>query len=137
MAAKPKILIISNDSILLSFLPRKLQERGYRTALADDADETVKAALEQERPDFVIADVMMPDFGGIELSLRIRQWSPAPIMLLTAWGTCENMVRGLDLAAESYLTEPFSIEEVERRMEAALQRNAGASSVSYARSVSA
>ncbi|MFC1964161.1 response regulator transcription factor [Chloroflexota bacterium] len=135
MAAKMKILMVSDDSVMLSFLPQQLRGEGYQVVITGDTDEKIKAVLEQERPDFVIADVMMPEFGGIEMSLRVRQWSQVPILLLTVWGTCENRVRGLDLAAESYLTEPFAIDGVVQRIDAALQRNgATANLISYARS---
>ncbi|MFC1962321.1 response regulator transcription factor [Chloroflexota bacterium] len=135
MVSKMNILLVSADPILLSFLPRQLQEAGYQVTVTGETGVELKGILSQGQPDFVLADIAMPEFGGIELSLRIWKWSKVPVLLLTAWGAGENMVRGLDLVAESYLTEPFGVEGVVRRVESATRNNAVAASLnSYARS---
>ena len=135
MTAKIKILLVSADPAMQGFLPRQLGEAGYQVITVQDNEEQIRAVLDEDKPDFVIQDIMMPGMDGIELSLRMRQWSQVPVLMLSAWGAEENMVRGLDLSAETYLTEPFGIDDVMRAIETACQRNmANANLISYARS---
>ena len=80
----------------------------------------------QEHPDFVILDVIMPELDGIGVCLTIRQWSQVPIMMLSTWGTGGDMVRGLNLGSETYLTEPFGIDKLKIQINETLKRNASA-----------
>ena len=129
MAAKAKSLVISNDSIMLRFLQQNLSVSGYEVASTQQTGEKLKTVLDEELPDLVILDVMMPDLDGIEVCLRIRQWSPVPIMMLSAWGAGEDKVRALDLSADSYLTEPFGVYELMARIGETLQRNLAAANL--------
>ena len=123
MMTKRKILIISDDSRLMGFLSSNLSGREYNLANTDNMGEDMEAALDRELPDLVILDILMPWMDGIELCLRVRQWCPAPIIMLSTWGARKDTVRGLDLGAESYLTEPFDIDGLRERIEGALYRN--------------
>ena len=129
MAANAKSLVISNDPGMLRFLQQNLSGSGYEVASTQQTGEKLKTLLDEELPDLVILDVMMPDLDGIEVCLRIRQWSPVPIMMLSAWGAGEDKVRALDLSADSYLTEPFGIYELMARIGETLQRNLAAASL--------
>ena len=130
MAAKIKNLVISSDSVMLGFLPQGLEECGYQVATTQHTGEELKEVLDRELPDLVILDIMMPELDGIEIGLRIRRWSQVPILMLSTWGAGEGKVRGLDLIADTYLTEPFGIGGVMERVEQALQCNAAAVSLS-------
>ena len=130
MAAKIKNLVVSSDPVMLGFLPQSLDECGYQVVTTQHTGEELKEVLDKELPDLVILDIMMPELDGIEIGLRIRRWSQVPILMLSTWGAGEGKVRGLDLIADTYLTEPFGIGGVMERVEQALQRNAAAVSLS-------
>jgi len=71
-------------------------------------------------------DIMMPHLDGMVICLHLRQWTQTPIMMLSTWGTGDGMVRGLNLGSDSYLTEPFGIEELKTRIDETLKRNSAA-----------
>jgi len=68
----------------------------------------------------------MPTLDGIEVCLRLRQWTKLPIMMLTKWGADNGTVRGLNLSSDSYLTEPFGTDTLDTRIEETIKRNAAA-----------
>lgn len=109
---KPKILVISNDSELAKFLKEGLFENNYQLIYTKYTGEGLREVLYQEYPELVVVDVMMPALDGIEISLRVRQWSQIPIIMLSAWEAGQNNVRLFDLSAENYLSEPLNINEV-------------------------
>ena len=121
--AKIKTLVVSSDPALLRFLEQNLNGGGYVVVSTQHTGVELKAVLDKELADLVILDIMMPGLDGIEVCLKIRQWSHVPIMMLSAWGAGEGKVRGLNLSASSYLTEPFGIDELKARIRDTLQRN--------------
>ena len=123
MITKQRILIISDDPQLLGLLTDNLPDDSYRLRSTEDRGEELRAVLDDETPDLVIVDILMPWMDGIELCLRIRQWCPTPIIMLSTWGAKQNAVRGLDLSAESYLTESFDVDALMERIDGALCRN--------------
>jgi len=123
VTAKTKTLIVSSDPMLLGFLQQNLNGGNYEVVSTNHTGEALKAVLEKELANLVILDIMMPGLDGIEVCLKIRQWSQVPIMMLSAWGAGEGKVRGLNLSASSYLTEPFGIDKLTARIRDALQRN--------------
>ena len=123
MEAKIKILVISNDSAMQRFLKQNLNESDYQVADTQYTGEKLKATLDEEYPDIAILDIMMPSLDGLKICLRIRQWSQVPIIMLSAWGAGGDKVRGLNLSADGYLTDPFGIEELIARIDIALQQN--------------
>ena len=127
---KIKVLAISSDPVMLRFLQHNLNDGHYQLVNTQHTGEELEAVLDKELPGFIILDIMMPNLGGIEICLRLRQWFQVPILMLSAWGAGEGKVRGLDLIADSYLTEPFGIDEVLKRMNKALQRNIAALNLS-------
>ena len=116
MRARLKILVISSDRIIIRFLQDNLNDGDYEVVSTQQTKEELKAVLDKEMPNLVVADIMMPNMDGIETCLRIRQWSQVPIMMLSAWGAGQDMIRGLDLSADGYLTEPFGIAELIARI---------------------
>jgi len=123
MRDKIKALVISDDPQMLAFLNDNLGKNGCRVICTRSTGEDLKALLDEEMPGLVILDIMMPALDGIEVCLRIRHWSAAPIMMLSTWGAARGQVRGLDLSAESYLTEPFGAEAFRRRLDAVLRQD--------------
>lgn len=123
--SKIKVLTVSRDPVLVRFL-QQLNGEGYETASTRQTGEELQTVLNQESPDIVILDIMMPNLEGIEVCLRIRQWFLVPIIMLSAWGVEANKVRRLNLSNDTYLTEPFGIDEVKSRIQETLQRNLAA-----------
>jgi DNA-binding response OmpR family regulator len=124
MIPKTKILTISSNSTLLKFLEEGLDTDSYEISATPQTGLALKRITEKKMPDFIILDIMMPNLDGISVCLQLRQWTQTPILMLSTWGAEEGMVRGLNLNSESYLTEPFSINEVKRRIVNTMQRNA-------------
>jgi two-component system response regulator MprA len=116
-----RILIVDDDPEILSILRRGLAYEGYAVEVASNGSEALAAAREKE-PDLVILDVMMPGLDGIEVSRRLRQAGSVPILMLTARGTVNDRVVGLDSGADDYLVKPFALDELLARVRALLRR---------------
>ena len=123
MVAGKKIFLISGDPALQGFFQRNVVGTGYRLSIAKSFGEELKSVLEADVPDLIVMDIMMPFMDGIEMSLRIRRWCQIPIMLLSAWGAGNDMVRRLDLGAEDYLTDPLDWSELESHIGEAFRVN--------------
>ena len=126
MLTKIKILAISSDSELKDFLDRELSNGKYEVVGTKDTGLTLRDKIDKEKPDFIILDIMMPTLDGIEVCLRLRQWTKLPIMMLTKWGANDGTVRGLNLISDSYLTEPFGTDTLNTRIEETIKRNTAA-----------
>ena len=123
MLTKNKILAISSDPALLKLLHQELDDGHYEVASTEHTGISLKDILHKESPDFIVVDIMMPTLDGIGICLHLRQWTQVPIMMLSTWGTEDGMVRGLNLGSDSYLTEPFGIDELKMRINETLKRN--------------
>lgn len=130
MTAKIRTMVISSDQAMLGFLQHNLNEDDYPIASTRHTGQELRAMLDTEHPDLIIVDIMMPDFNGIEICLRIRQWSDAPIIMLSTWGGGGDKIRALDLGVDSYLTEPFDADELRARINEALRYNTAAMDIS-------
>ena len=108
--SKSKILTISSDPAMLRLLQQNLSDNDYQITNAQHTKEKLSTVLEEEHPDLIILDIMMPGQDGIKVCLYIRQLSSAPIIMLSTWEAGESKVRGLDLNSNNYLTEPFGID---------------------------
>jgi two-component system, OmpR family, KDP operon response regulator KdpE len=117
-----KLLIIDDDPILSELLAYNLETKGYTMLRAKDGKEGLRQ-FEQGKPDLVILDLTMPVLNGWEVCKRIRQASDTPIIMLTAQGSEDDIVRGLDLGADDYLTKPFQIRVLLARIRANLRRS--------------
>lgn len=116
-----KILIVDDDPMLSELIGYNLESEGYAIVRAQDGQEGL-AKFKTEQPDLVILDVSMPKLNGWEVCERIRAVSDTPVMMLTAQGREEDIVRGLDLGADDYLTKPFQVRVLLARIRAALRR---------------
>ena len=133
--AKIKILVISSDSELVRFLKKELGENSYQLICTQYTGGELREVVHREFPVLVIVDVMMPSLDGIEISLRIRQWSRVPIIMLSAWEAGRNSVRCFDLSAESYLSEPLGAYEVIALVESALRSNSTVPAISLSHDI--
>jgi len=128
---RASVLIIEDDPALLRGLKDNFEAQDYRVHLARDGREGLSAALANS-PDLVLLDIMLPKMNGYEIcrALRAKQLE-MPIIMLTAKGQEEDIVRGLELGADDYVTKPFSIRELLARAKAFLRRRRNASSTVF------
>ncbi|WP_212002580.1 response regulator transcription factor [Chitinophaga sp. HK235] len=118
-----KLLLIEDEPAVVSVITRGLAEAGYEVSVAPDGTSGLRMALDNPSFVLIILDVMLPNMNGIEVcrSLRNAQLS-TPILMLTALGTTENIVMGLDSGADDYLVKPFKLAELEARIRSLLRR---------------
>lgn len=121
MPAATKLLIIDDDVTLVNALKLYLSKIGYTVLTAANGIEGLQT-LYNERPDLVILDIMMPKMGGWDVCKRIRELSDVPIIMLTARDQEADRVMGLKMGADDYIAKPFSLKELEARLEAVLRR---------------
>jgi DNA-binding response OmpR family regulator len=120
-AKKTTILAADDDPQLLRLVTRNLQLEGYNVLAASDGQQAL-TQIEQQMPDLVLLDVMMPKMDGFTVCNRVREFSNVPIIIVTARGQDQDKVRGLDLGADDYLTKPFNVDELLARVRAVLRR---------------
>jgi DNA-binding response OmpR family regulator len=122
------VLIIEDDPALLRGLRDNFEAQHYHVQLARDGREGLAAAL-ANTPDLVVLDIMLPKLNGYEVCRDLRaKRCEMPIIMLTAKGQEEDIIRGLELGADDYVTKPFSIRELMARAKAFLRRGESAAS---------
>jgi two-component system, OmpR family, response regulator len=118
---KDSILVVEDEEKIARLLELELEYEGYQVTKVMDGLEAFDA-YKTGKWDLILLDVMLPGISGIELLRRIRQNDKTtPVLLLTAKGSVEDKVSGLDYGANDYITKPFQIEEVLARIRAALR----------------
>jgi DNA-binding response OmpR family regulator len=122
MIAKTKILSVSRDPVLVSFLQRELTNDEYEVVNTQHTGIYLKEVLEAEQPEFIVLDIVMPTLDGIGTCLQLRQWTHTPIMMLSTWGAGSGKVKGLNLGSEGYLSEQFGVAVLKKRIEETLRR---------------
>ena len=115
------VLVVDDELRYLRLLRFNLESSGYRVIAAATGKEAVQAAASLN-PDLVLLDLMLPVLDGYEVCRRIREFSPVPIIMVTARGEVLDKVRGLKLGADDYITKPFSADELLARVETVLRR---------------
>lgn len=121
MAEKVKLLIIEDDANLAEALSLYLTTAGYVVSIAPDGREGLRK-IYLERPHLIILDIMMPGLDGWDVCRRVREISDLPIIMLTARGQEDEKVQGLQMGADDYVAKPFSLKELEARIESILRR---------------
>ena len=116
-----KILIVDDDPDSIELVENGLQIEGYQTITATDGQEAMQVFFSGQ-PDLLVLDITMPKLNGYEVCRRVREISDVPIIMLTALGREEDIVKGLDLGADDYLTKPFRVGELLARIRANLRR---------------
>jgi len=119
-----QILLVDDDPSIRKFIRANLEARHYEVLSASDGEECIKI-FEQELPDLVLLDIMMPKMDGFEVCKKIREWSNVPIIMLSARDNEMDKVKCLDAGADDYLTKPFSLKELLSRINAVLRRCQG------------
>jgi DNA-binding response OmpR family regulator len=118
-----RVLVVDDDPALLPLIEYTFAREGYEVLTACDGKEALREFF-THKPDLVILDIMMPRMDGWEACRRIREVSDVPIVMLTARGQDEDIVRGLEYGADDYLTKPFSIKVLLAHARAVLRRAA-------------
>ena len=117
-----KILVVEDEAHVVSFIKKGLTEEGYEVSVAFDGKTGLQLALSNVF-DFIILDIMLPEMNGLEVCKNIRNENKnVPILFLTALGTSENIVLGLESGADDYLVKPFKFIELVARIKSLLRR---------------
>lgn len=123
-----KILLVEDEAHVVSFIKKGLSEEGYEISVAFDGKTGLQLALDNNF-DLIILDIMLPEMNGLEVCKNIRLKNQnVPILFLTALGTSENIVLGLENGADDYLVKPFKFIELIARIKTLLRRTLGATS---------
>ncbi len=118
------ILIVDDERKIVQGLEGYFHQAGYATLAAYDGQQALDVAR-REHPDLIVLDVMLPELDGVEVCRRLRRDSAVPIILLTARVEETDMLIGLEVGADDYITKPFSPREVLARARALLRRASG------------
>jgi DNA-binding response OmpR family regulator len=122
-----KVLIADDDRDLLNLIGLSLTQQGYSVVKAIDGQVAIHA-FEKESPDVVVLDINMPGASGFQVCENIRLKSQVPILMLTARGAEDDLIKALELGADDYMTKPFSPRTLLARIKALLRRAGGDSS---------
>lgn len=127
-----RILAVEDDIHIAKLLRMELSHEGYEIEVLSNGSEALKY-LENELPDLLILDVMLPGIDGFAVLEEIREYisTDLPVIMLTARGEVKDRVRGLKSGADDYLPKPFVIEELLARIEAVLRRKGKVERISY------
>ena len=119
-----KIILVEDEINIASFIERALREFGHEASVVYDGNAGWEL-LQNESFDLLILDIIMPGMNGLELCRMYRQrfGYHSPVVMLTALGTTDDIVKGLDAGADDYLVKPFSFQELEARIKALLRRS--------------
>ena len=120
----PYVLVVEDEDSLATLLQYNLDKEGYRVGVASDGDEGL-LMIDEQAPDLVLLDWMLPKVSGVEICRRLRARSDTrnlPIIMLTARGEESDRIRGLDTGADDYIVKPFTMTELMARIRAVLRR---------------
>ena len=115
------ILVVDDEPVIADAVAARLRSEGLLVEIASDGPSAV-ARCDELRPDLVVLDLMLPGFDGLEVCRRIQQQRPVPVLMLTARDDETDVVVGLGVGADDYLTKPFSMRELVARIRAILRR---------------
>ena len=116
-----RILVVEDERTIAQSVAARLRAEGFTVDLAHDGPSAV-AKARVSKPDLVVLDVMLPGFDGLEVCRRIQAERPVSVLMLTARGDETDLLVGLAVGADDYLTKPFSMRELAARVHALLRR---------------
>jgi two-component system KDP operon response regulator KdpE len=123
MSQEATIVLIEDESEIRRFLRTTLPSHGFRIYEATTAQEGL-IEIKTRNPDIILLDLGLPDMDGTEVIRQVREWTPTPIIVLSAREQEQQKVAALDLGADDYVTKPFGINELLARMRTALRHAA-------------
>lgn len=116
-----RILVVEDEPTIASSVAARLRAEGYDAEIAGDGTTAIEEATEQQ-PDLVVLDLMLPGIDGLEVCRRVQAQRPVPVLMLTARDDETDILVGLGVGADDYLTKPFSMRELVARVHALLRR---------------
>lgn len=122
--AGQRVLVVDDENSIRRYLRAALSAQGFAIYEAANGQEAINTVVSQH-PDLIILDLGLPDFDGIEVTRRLREWSQTPIIILSVREAENDKIAALDAGADDYLTKPFSTGELMARMRVALRHLAG------------
>ena len=122
MMADGYILLIEDEMIVQEYNKKILERFGYSTKLAFTLSEA-RTLISKDMPRAIILDIQLPDGSGLEFLQEIRAFHTIPVLLLTAMGTPQDVIKGLELGGDDYLAKPYDLTVFLRRVEALLRRS--------------
>ncbi|RMH01774.1 MAG: DNA-binding response regulator [Chloroflexi bacterium] len=122
--AKQTILVVDDEANIRELARMYLEKEGYRVLTVDDGAKAL-AQIQQDMPDLMVLDLMLPEVDGWEVCRRVRAKSNLPILMLTARDDDVDKIVGLEMGADDYLTKPFNPRELVARVRAILRRVGG------------
>ncbi|MDQ4149361.1 MAG: response regulator transcription factor [Actinomycetota bacterium] len=117
----PTIAVVEDEAIIAAAVAARLRREGFQVEVAPDGPSGVEL-VNRTRPDLVVLDIMLPGFDGLEVCRRIQRDRPVPVLMLTARDSETDMLVGLGIGADDYMTKPFSPRELVARVRALLRR---------------
>jgi two-component system KDP operon response regulator KdpE len=120
----PLILVADDEPHIVQVVRMNLEAEGYRVIAASSGTETLKR-IREDLPDLVLMDVGMPELDGFETLQLLREVSDVPVIMLTVRSSEDDIVRGLELGADDYITKPFRARELSSRIKAVVRRGTG------------
>ncbi len=132
-----KLVIVEDEPDILDVLTYNLKKAGFDIASSLDGKEGL-ALIQRTHPDLILLDLMLPGLGGLEICQKLRaapETQSTPIIMVTAKGEEADIVKGLEMGADDYITKPFSPKELVARVNAALRRNRMASAENSTKSL--
>src|SRR5687767_6419987 len=121
MSGARRVLVVDDEPTIAGSIAARLRAEGYAVDVAHDGPSAM-ARFESDEPDLVVLDVMLPGFDGLEVCRRIQARRSVPVLMLTARDTETDLLVGLAVGADDYLTKPFSPRELVARAHAILRR---------------
>lgn len=122
MSSEPLVLAVDDESGVLRLMKLELAEQGFHVVTAKSGTEALKLS-EEQRPDVVLLDILMPDMSGVEVLRKLKDQTGAPIIFVTAKDSDADIVRGLEMGADDYIVKPFNPDELAARVRAVLRRS--------------
>jgi DNA-binding response OmpR family regulator len=119
--APTRVLVVEDDRTVAEVVTRYLEREGFAVESVGDGNEAL-ARADAQLPDLVVLDIMLPGLDGLEVCRLLRSRAPIPVVMLTARGSEEDRVLGLELGADDYVAKPFSPRELTARVKAVLRR---------------
>ena len=116
------ILVIEDDDSIREIVTRVLEDEGFTVASAVNGLRGLETFLKTS-PDLVLLDVKMPEMDGWETLQNIRKVSQTPVVMLTVFGSTDDIIKGLEMGADDYLVKPFGVPELLVRVQAVLRRS--------------
>ena len=114
---KPSVLVVEDDVPIRNLITTTLEMEKYKFDTAENGNQAIMLAA-ANNPDIILMDLGLPDIDGIEVIRKIRTWSVAPIIVISARSDEKDKVAALDVGADDYLTKPFSVTELSARLRA-------------------